>query len=248
MREMRFKITGTLFYTIVVMNLFLTEGGQNFIHNIIQQILNPQIGIASSVVPLISVLLTISALLFTSDAIGYVFSSIVVLWWNFFRGESYQWHTLKYDLKQKIIQMHQNSDADKSQEKLQLSDYYDDVVFNYFWQQAPEPVVEWTVRRDTAFLIGLSAALGIAVSVILSAVLTLYFGMIWTGWNWVVTIIFSILMVIFLFNAWRAGREEWQMMSLWSSGRLDGKLQNTLQYFSEALIQANKENKPFKKN
>lgn len=143
-RELRYKVSGILFYLIFIMNAVLTVKGHDFVLRIIDQILNPQANNVPSIVPLVSVLLVGGTALFTSDAIGYLFGSIFVFCWNSFGGERLQWRKIGYDLQSQLSRLNIVDQSHYYKD-------YKDVVFNYFWQQNPDSIIQWAVRRDTAF-------------------------------------------------------------------------------------------------
>lgn len=79
-REFRLRPAGLLFYSIIALNLLLSDAARHYILNLMSA--GSESGLFQSVVAVLSV----GFLVFTSDVIGYVFSSIDVFFWNLSNG------------------------------------------------------------------------------------------------------------------------------------------------------------------
>jgi len=251
MREIRFKFTGTLFYIVVIMNLLLTHNGLKLIGNISKNFLptpktsestdntqkdsllkpkgsestgnTPNISTVSPIISFISVLLSLSALLFTSNAIDYAISSIVCLWYEqvscrFCDTYLSRLHELRKKYGQEIRGRFPHLNP------IELENYlkkYEDVIHSYFWQRGPKPLIEWCVRRDSAFLTATTAYVGILLGWVLSVVLICNLSLSWGDWNSYFSIILLLFWWIFRINARRAFDEYWQMINLWYPNLLE---------------------------
>src|ERR1700690_1489955 len=110
-REFRLSTAGVLFYIILAVNLLVSEIAEKFLLNLSSQ--SASNNIYQGIISVIS----LGALLFTSDAIGYLFSSIHIFWWNvvggiFNQGQSgysAECQKLSYDLKAYIINEYNQS-------------------------------------------------------------------------------------------------------------------------------------------
>lgn len=213
-RQLRFKVPGILFYLVLLINILLTEDGWNSFDSILTAMLKQSASSASSIVSLVSVLLAGGTAIFTSDAIGYLFGSVVNFVWQVLRADILQWHIVKFDPRKHLRTL--NIEEEDS--------FRRDVVFNYLWQQNSEPLVQWAVRRDNAFVTGMSSALAILTAIIASILMSLSFSqsLTWTGSNTCFILACAVPIVILFWNGILAGIEGWQLMRLWYLAN-DGK-------------------------
>lgn len=172
-------------------------------------------GAAPFIIPIIPVILTLSILLFTSDAIGYAISSIVVL---YYERAHFRWCDT-YLTRLRQLNKRYGQQVKKRYfhlDPIQLEkEYNEDVIHSYLWQCGSIPLIEWCVRRDSAFLTATSASLGILLGLILSLGFIHLFGLTWCGYNWVVSVISIFFTIIFYLNGRFAFNEYWQMINLW---------------------------------
>ena len=236
-RETRFRVSGLLFYALFTLNLFVTRVGQDFLCNLSSQ--SNQTDIYQTVAALVGV----GALLFTSDVIGYILSTVCYFFWsnNFPTmlrerkvGYEAEMKKLSYNLKSIIIERYKKSQEKDDSETLhkkfegQWETYSSDVFLSYIFHQAPQPIVGWTSRRHTAFFAGMAATLAIVLGLILSIFAIFNFDMGWTCGNTVFSI-FSIFVLTILYrNAQQARTEAWQMIDLWIAQVLNPNLETIL--------------------
>jgi len=173
-------------------------------------------------------------IIFTSEATGYIFTAIPLFYWNVFRDGFYscEWKRLSYDPKDSIIASY-NADRESSSPPhreldSQLLNSSTDIFLSYFWQQAPEGIVEWVMRRYTAFFSGLSAALGIWIGCILSAAVAIMFSFAHNLLTYILYAAWVSAGLILLVNAQIARQEGRQMVDLWLAGRLNPVLGSIL--------------------
>jgi len=232
-RETRFRISGLLFYVVFILNLSVTYSGRPFFCNLLQ---SDQTDIYQAVATLVGV----GALLFTSDVVGYVFSTICYFFWNPLAlrkgkfGYAAEMEKLGYDLKSIIIERYKNSQEKDDSETLhkkfegQWEAYSPDVFLSYIFQQAPPSIVGWTSRRHTALFAGMAAELAIFLGLIFSAIAIYIYGMGWTSLNTVVLILSIGVLILLYFNARQAGTEARQMIDLWIAQALNPNLRAIL--------------------
>lgn len=243
MREVRFRFIGVLFYIIFLVSLLLTQGGVSLVRDLPTQ---------SNLYQVIVAVVGLGALLFTSEAVGYLFNNIFLFLWNIrggfkptFGGYSLEWNKLSYNLKRKIIEHYENISSNSNQEQQhqrfdkRWKGYSADVFSSYFWQQSPKSLVEWVVRRHTVYFTSMSAIIGIISSLLLSGIVTWGFGLGWTVANTVFILFLAGLMIMIWFNAQCARIEGRQMIDLWLSGALNPKMQRTLKNFTRLFSQKN---------
>jgi hypothetical protein len=214
MREIRFKFTGTLFYIVVIMNLLLTHKGLKLIGDI------PNILTVSPAVSFISVLLSLSALLFTSNAIDYAISSIVCRWYE---RVSFRFCDTYLTRVRHLMERYGQEIRKRFPHLVPKSKEYSelDVIHSCLWQRGPKPLIEWCVRRDDAFLTATTAYVGITLGWILSVVLICNLSLSWSDWNSYFLIILLLFWWIFRKNARCAFDEYWQMINLWYPNLLE---------------------------
>lgn len=236
-RETRFRISGLLFYALFILNLFATRIGQCFLDKLSSQ--SEQADIYQAVIALVGV----GALLFTSDVIGYILSTVCYVFWSnnplaIFKGEvgyaAEMEKELGYNLKNIITKLYKNSQETDDSETLhkkfegQWETYSPDVFFSYIFQQAPPSIAGWTSRRHTAFFAGIAATWAIVVGIILSIGAICFFKMGWTSVNTFLLILSIILLKILHRNAQQARKEAWQMIDLWIARALNPNLRTIL--------------------
>ena len=222
---------------MATLNLFATRIGQCFLGKLSSQ--SEQADIYQAVIALVGV----GALLFTSDVIGYILSTVYYVFWNnplaiLRKGEvgyaAEMEKKLGYNLKNIVIKLYKNSQETDDSEILhkkfegQWEAYSSDVFLSYIFHHAPQPIVGWTSRRHTAFFAGIAATLAIALGFILSTVAIFSFKMGWTSVNTSLSILSIILLTILHRNAQQARTEAWQMIDLWIARALNPNLRTIL--------------------
>jgi hypothetical protein len=235
-RDLRIRSAGILFYIVLAMSLLVTHVSVNFLRNLSFQ------PAQTDFYQLVTAALGLGTILFTSDAIGYLFSSIHIFMWNIVRGRFHQgrggysaeWQRLEYDLKAHIIKefslaLRSSADQDRHRKiQKRWESYSSDVFLSYFWQQAPQGIVDWTSRRHTAFFTGMSTVIAIGLGLSISAIVISAFRMGWTNANWYITAISAIVAFMLYMNAQYARKEAFEIMDLWLSGKLNPQLQKIL--------------------
>jgi len=233
-REARIRSAGILFYTVLLVTLLLTDKGWQFIINIFTN-MSEKADWAGTLIAVV----VFGAMIFTSDAMGWVFSAITQLLLSLGGGVppgyfyAMEWRNLTYNLKDKTIEEYekqralQHSDKDAGLDE-RWKGYSDDVFLSYFWQQGPQALVEWVSRRHTRFWVGASSAVGMALALLLSIVLTgtLHLGttVVW----WLAVIILAVVLVIFWLTSASARTEAWQMTDIWLRAAFDPHMGKTL--------------------
>jgi len=246
-RELRYRPTGVLFYLVFALSLILSKSSKVFFCNLTIQ--DPQTGIYQAAAAILGVV----AILLTSDAIGFVLSSLYIFWWNILRGRfrlgkggfSKEYRKLAYDIKSYIIAQYRNIDiasgiveehksavktdylkAQHQKFEKQLEFYSAEVFLSYFWQQAPSSITEWVSRRFTVFFAGVSTILGILLGLLISGVVIMVCNLGWTASNTYVTIIFIIFIIVVGLNANYVRNEAWQMIDVWFAGVLNPRMRS----------------------
>lgn len=235
-RELRYGAAGIIFYLLLVLNLLATQYSRNLLQKLFLPLLttSSQIDSANTYQVIIAII-GLGALIFTSNTIGYLFGSIYIFLWNnipgrFHRGEggySAEWKKLSYDIKTLIIekykqasrQLEENPSHDKFER--QWETYSADVFLSYFWQRAPRDIVDWAVRRHTAFLTGMSTIIGISLALLLSITLIIGSNLGWNFSNFIISTVGFLMIFIIYNNAQHARSEAWQIIDLWLAHSLN---------------------------
>lgn len=237
--ELRLRAAGMLFYIVLLLNLLASRFfGVSVLNNI-----SPQ----PDTFQTLATLAGAGALIFTSEAIGFIFNSIFVFFWNNVRGigqkaggYSTEWLKLGYEPKRYIIELYKNTKGSvlrkRQDEKFenQWETYNADIFLSYLWQNfAPPPVKDWVNRRHTAFFAGMSTVVAIGLSIILSVVLIKTYSLGWTLINSYICVFSTLLMFVFFANAQYARKEVWQTIDLWLAGLLNTRLRTILDAFQD---------------
>ena len=98
-REVKLRPAGVLFYTVFILSLMMTQVGQTFLVNL------PSQSGQADVYQVVAAILGLGAVLFTSEAVGYVFETTHFFVWNVVRGKfrggrggySAEWNRLGYN-------------------------------------------------------------------------------------------------------------------------------------------------------
>ena len=228
-REQRQRYAGTVFYLVLAASLFLTESGVGLV-----QSLQADVDLYQAMVALVA----LGGVFFTSEPIGILFNAVhVFLLWNVkgwrrpeFGGYAAEWRKLSYDLKRETVERSEALGA--VQDKRQRSSaaeqgwkqYGPDVFLSYFWQQAPQPLIQWVSRRHTVFFVNRANILAIGIALLLSTVLIQGLGLVWTLGTCCVFVASCILVVFFEYNARSARTEAWQMIDLWMHAAFDSRV------------------------
>lgn len=241
-RELRLRLSGVLFYFVFALNLASSEKGINFLFAL------PADPNKYALYQVVIAVVGLGTILFTSEAIGYVFSNLHLLWWNILRGRfkhekagySAEWRKFGYDLKNTILTMYgrfENQVGDKCHEKFerQWENHSTDVFVSYFWQQAPKGIVDWAMRRHTAYFTGIATVIGQASGYFLSALIISRFHLNWTYLNVIIFIFTFFLSATIYWNAQHSRNEAWQIMDIYMARVLNKKLKQVLNEIDQKL-------------
>jgi hypothetical protein len=243
-REQRFRFVGIIFYIVFISNLFLSKQGSLLLYSLLS---------GADQFQAITGLVGLGALFFTSEAVGYVFGSIVrffwVIWgWPEDGGYSTEWHKhLSKDLKEEILERfreicgHQELTELNAKIEKRFPEYSRDVFLSHFWQQAPEALVAWTSRRNTAFFASWSSVVGILLALLSTAAIISFLEMSWTVGNTALLIVTILLMGAMGFIAEFARREAWQMIDLWMCRAFSPELDKVMEEIEDRLPNENDE-------
>lgn len=227
-RELRLKVAGMLFYVILTLNLAFSTKGSKFFSGLSCGPGN------SGAYQAIAAIVGAGAVLFTSEAIGYLFTSIHVFLWNIIRGGfekglggySGEWKRLSYDPKLYITELYKDSidsgqlKQDKEFDKL-VGTYNRDVFLSTIWLRAPKEIVDWATRRYTAFFLGMATLLSLFMGLLISIIAIKKLNMDWTTMNDCIFVLVSMFCAIVFCNAQYARNEARQIIDLWLAENLN---------------------------
>jgi hypothetical protein len=148
-RDMRFRFVGVFFYVVLLFSLALTKSGMDFLRNLLS---------GDSTVQRLQILISLAglgALLFTSDAMGYLFGTAFHWIWERHGGWSQLWSHLR--LRATFVDVHNRRHTHghrppRTTACQRLSMLPEDLYFSYFWQRVPQGRREWAMRRHLSFL------------------------------------------------------------------------------------------------
>jgi len=233
-REMRWRTAGILFYLILVLSLMVTQVGQDFIRNLFYSFAK------ADIYQVVLTILGTGLVLFSSDAIGFMFSTMVLFFWEGkFRpgrgGYSSEWlRRTSYNIKDIIIEQYKNAPKTTKIESLhkifekQWETYNPDIFLTFIWQFAPRYIDDWDTRKYSSFFTDLSTITGMFFGLVLSALI------IWV-WHMGFTLTHLIILLVslaWIYMLWRnaqyARQEAWQMVDMWIAGFINPRLRKIL--------------------
>jgi len=169
-RELRTRAAGLVFYLFLLLLLVSTPAAATALRDLIGANTNPA---------WLATFLVAGAAVFTSDAVGYLFSSIVYALFRVSGGYSWYYaNRLAYrGFRNEILQRYSGSrirsrhNLDSTAFEAALPSYNPEQLLVYFfWHNSTDrnPLDEWVERRHTAFFAGLTAALALLLAAILA--------------------------------------------------------------------------------
>lgn len=244
-REQRLRFVGILFYAVLVLHLALTREGSELIQTMLTEqpdstgVVSDQPDLAG----LVPALVGLGVVFFSSEAFGYLLSSITQSLWNLLDGYSGVWkRKLFTNLRCYIVDCYSHKlrsaeqPAGKRIPQERLKKYNLDVLLNYFWQTCPERLIIWAEHRATAFLVGSYAVTAIALADLLACLLVGWRGLGWTSCNTVWLIVTIGFLALIIWNACCAYKELWQVIDLWQGRLFDPILHSVLRTAGHRLI------------
>lgn len=236
-RELRFRIQGMIFCVVLISTLSLSSDGIEYWHGIIEIQGNEQ-GLVIS-------LLGIGIIIFTSEAFGYIFSSIFILFWNkswkiypgnidVLCGYSRHWHKLQYGIK-KIISNYYDKEGKSAPTR-----YEQDILLSYFWFYfIPKDMDDWITRRYTAYFINWACIISIGLAIVLSVLITWQGSLNFNLFYWGVIFFWFLSAIMFYLNCRRALWEILQMIDFWLGSCYDQDIKGMLMSFAEHMKKHN---------
>lgn len=225
-REQRFRFVGFLFFLAALSLLLLTTEGIALAGYLLR---------CSDSDGLVAGVAGVAVAFFSSEAVGYVFSSVIQFAWNVTGGYSGLWdrklsHDLRVQMRDRYRKHCQMAGVTGETDTLtRLScDYTTDVLVSYFWQQTNESVIGWATRRASAFFTGWSAVLAMFLGILCSAIIICHQGLHATPPLYGLGLFWLLVMSFLAFNAQHAKKELWQVVDLWQSRAFDVGLDGVL--------------------
>jgi hypothetical protein len=234
-REFIYRPSGIIFYLFLILTLILTEPGLKFLNNLIN-FSDPKndIDISSAVVGFVS----LGLLFFTSEGVGYIFSSIVYAIFNVRGGYSGLFKSkLTYNNYRSEIQNLYGRqkratgpmDARKFNEKItQFTDESLLVYFFWFRDQHVSPLDDWHTRRLTAYFTSRSSVVAILLAQIFGWFLIRMNGLQVSSYNLIWLAVSIILIVAFWVNGSAALKGALQVLDLWIAGATNPRFRKVL--------------------
>ena len=225
-RETRFKYAGILFYTVLVVNLLLSERGWNLIFNE---------GCSLQLNEAIVALLGTGVALFTSEGIGYVFSTIAFCIWNIWDGGIVLGHG--YEIQSKRLSIKLRDKVKESYVRINKTEPPNpgifsepdyslfrqkggcgfDVFHNFFWQGAPKHILNWAERGNNMLHTGRAVKCAIFIGLSISWIIIWKYQLAPTLRNLIFSLSYIIAMVIIWIVSYNSHKTSIQMLELWLS-------------------------------
>lgn len=228
-REQRWKYVGTVFYLVFAASLLLTNKGIELTSSFLSS--------STTYGPIIVAIGIIVGFL-TSGQVGYIFNTLYVCYWNFFRGGyNAELEKLTYNLKDELIKQYETNNRTLNGN---LKKYGLNVFLSYFWQQEPGHLIDWVARRYTIYFVNMVNIFGIILALVISWSIIWWFNM---GPN-LYTIVILVASIIFIrisyYNAHVSKEEASQMLDVWVFGVLDPKMNESIKKFKGLTPSENK--------
>ncbi len=233
-REFRIRPTGLIFYLTLIVTLALTKNGITIIKGAFLVPSQASNNISNALIAITGLGLVI----FTSDAIGYIFSSFATAIFNLFGGYSRLFkECLSYNDFTALISLYREDRKEETgvispkefENKLESISLETLHVFFFWYRDGHEnPLDEWVIRRYTAFFTAASSILAIIISQALAVLIVLVFN--WhfqlTNWIWFVTLLLTIF--AFVINGVDAILRALEAVDLWVASSTNPKFLSVL--------------------
>lgn len=228
-REFKFKAPGIIFYLFLILMLVLTRTTIDLIKDF-----EPD-----DIDIIFSVLIPLGVIFFTSEGIGYLFSTIVYFFYNHcFGGYKKLFHSkLSYNkYHRKIIELYENSNEptgplDPFDFNNQLSQYSDEALLMYFFwyrDKHENKLDGWHLRRYSAFFTNWTSLIAIVIAQLIAWILIAVIDLKCSCANTIVSII-SFFMIIMLYkNSRKAKKDAIQALDLWVAGATNPRFKSVL--------------------
>ncbi len=228
-RDLRYKFSGMIFTIVLVLMMCLSDDGNSFINNLRNH---------NSISDSIGGIVAVAALLFASEAVGYIIYSIFFFSWNRYGGLlnvrggfSREWDKLDINLKERLLAFIENEAGEPKKTK-PFHRYTPDVFFSYYFHSVtPKSVHDWSQRRYENFFAQMSALSALILGTMTSTFLLMCYHCGWSFANTIASIFIVVLSIVLFINGYQAKLEGRQMVELWLYSISDDDIKNALERF-----------------
>jgi hypothetical protein len=219
-REFRIRPTGLIFYLTLIVTLALTKNGITIIKGTFSDPCQASNDISNTLISIAGLGLVI----FTSDAIGYIFSSFATAIFNLFGGYSGLFKKcLSCNNLKKLISLYRDSEEEIGD--IRPKDFKNRLksipletlhVFFFWYREGHEnPLDKWVIRRFTAFFTAASSILAIIISQALAASIVLAFNWKLQLANCIWFFVLLLTIIAFVINGRDAIKRAMEAIDLW---------------------------------
>jgi len=225
-RGFRFRAAGLLFYVLVGLHLASSPGLGHWLSSAIQD---------GDLLAALTAAIAAGLLLFTSDAIGYLFSSMFVFAFNVLGGYATMYrHRLANNAYRDAILEEVSRPLPRGRYAIppgpfneSLADLNHDQLLCFFlWhvEDVSGQLDDWVERRHTAYFTGWTAVLALALATLLPGLLAGSGLIAFSTVNWFIIAGTAILSAMLVFNAEKAMRDNFGVLDLAIARKLNPRV------------------------
>jgi len=222
-REFKYKVPGVIFYLFLLVSLILTPDGVDYFIKIFD--ITTAAGMEKVLIPVLS----LGAVLLTSDGVGFIFVSIAYAVFNKKGGYS-SW--FDQDIKNLIIPS-------------ELKELYtsEQIFVSFHWytkdNRLEGKLDDWVTRRTSLFFTNYASVLAIIPSLLLSGSVILCNEGAISNFNYVWFIVSSLISVTLIINAQASKKEALGVLNLFMGRQVDPKIQQYLDKIGKVEVDPN---------
>ncbi len=232
-RKFRFRVSGLAFFIILLLHLIFTGKGSSWVSGLTKNIDQFQ------------VIITVASgffIFFTTDFIGFIFSSIFQFYFNCLGGYN-KWFTKQIgNLNELILNDYQNpifSNEENIQRK-ELNHRWkesnaEQFLIYFFWHRpdgVSEHLNDWIERRQTAYFTSCTFFTAALISTFFSIFIICKHNLGWAEGNTWVLMLTIIMVILIISNGNKAKQDAVAVTELYIEGSINPKFQEILDNYS----------------
>ncbi len=246
-RDFRFRVSGVIFFIVTLLHLALTDRGKDFISSL------------TNTPDTFQVIVAITSgvfLLFASDSVGFIFSTLFLFVFNLRGGYAGVYTRHLGSLNKFIVDIYNEMELplpkDYSSEEFgkRLKKYNTEHFLIYFLWHRPDGVNDnlskWVERRHTAYFTSYSFIVAATIATFLSSLIISIYDLGFTPIHLTIFIITAAIFVVLVWNGERAMRDAIAVTDLHAAGFINPRVKRILkQYFPPIMFESErKEDNP----
>ncbi len=241
-RDFRFRISGVIFFIITLLHLALTDHGKDFISDITNK---------PDTFQLIIAITSAVFLLFTSDSIGFIFSTLFLFIFNLRGGYAGLYTRRLGNLNKFVVDIYNEMKLRLPKDYLseefgkRLKKYNTEHFLIYFlWHRpngASDNLSKWVERRHTAYFTSYSFMVAATIATLFSSWIIWDYVLGFTPINVTIFIITGIIFAVLVWNGERAMQDAIAVTDLHIAGFINPRVKKILkQYFPPIKFESEK--------